>query len=118
MAFPTQTQSLLVLGYSLVTIRSNPSLFPDSVATDIESMAYCQNILSTLALLDSELAENTRDSMAVKVQDLGLDYGQYIAQTLRRGSRLLLELSTAISTPVMFDKYMGNSVSISVKSYY
>ena len=118
MAFQTETNVLLALGYSLVTIKSNPKLFPDSVSTDPDSMLFCVSILNSLRALDLELAENTKDSMAVKVQDLGLDYRQYITQTLQRGCRLLEELSTAISVPIITNKYTGSVSRIAVRNYY
>lgn len=120
MAFPRQTQALLVLGYSLVTIRANPSLFPASLSDDPNSMVYVADMLDRLALLDVEISDNIRDSMAVKVQDLGLDYAGYVMQANVSASKLLHELATALSVPVMCDKYMGSSGvrSKAVQNYY
>lgn len=117
MAFSRQTQALLVLGYSLVTIKSNPSLYPPILAEDTDSSAYVLELLDRLALLDTEIADNIRDSMAVKVQDLGLDYAGYILQANVSASKLLHELATAISVPVMVDKYMGQGKRTTVRSY-
>jgi hypothetical protein len=117
MAFPRQTQALLVLGYSLVSIRSNPSLFPSFILEDANSMIYVADILDRLASLDVEIEDNIRDSMAVKVQDLGLDYGAYISNANISASKLLHELSTALSVPLISDKYIGKGKVTSVKNY-
>jgi hypothetical protein len=117
MAFSRQTQALLVLGYSLVSIRNNPSLFPPQLGEDPNVMVYVSELLDKLSLLDAEIEDNIRDSMAVKVQDLGLDYGAYLLQANVSASKLLHELGNALSTPVVFDKYRGQGQRMTVRSY-
>lgn len=80
-------------------------------------MVYISDILARLALLDLDISDNIRDSMAVKVQDLGLDYRAYILNANVSASKLLHELAQALSTPVAFDKYLGQGQRISVRSY-
>lgn len=116
MAFSTQTRVLMVLGYSLVSINNRAIVLP---ALDGDAILYVESILVRLLNLDQDLETNIRDSMAVKVQDLGLDYGAYVAQARAQGSRLLKELAAATGTPVVYDRYRGSSGnSITVRNYY
>lgn len=117
MAYSTSTRVLLALGYSLVNINNGHIRLPDNLTAD--DFTYFSGILTQLDAIDTELENNTRDSMAVQVQDLTLDYNRYIAQTLARANRLLQQLSRAASTPVAFNKYGGGNHGIKlVRSYY
>lgn len=115
MTFPVQTRSLMALGYSLVTIKSVPGLFPPSL-TSVDELAYVEDVLAQLVVLDAEIVLNTKDAMAEQVQDLKLNYNRYIGQARAAGSRLLNQLSIAISTPILFNKYGGGSGA--VRNYY
>lgn len=115
MAFPVQTRSLMALGYSLITIKSQPGLFPPNLVS-VDELQYVEDVLAQLATLDAEIALNTKDAMAEQVQDLKLNYKCYIGQSLALGSRLLNQLSVAISTPIVFNKY-GGSQGLAVRNY-
>lgn len=119
MAFTTEVRALMALGYGLTSINNRVVIFPPNLGSD--GLLYVEGILSELLSLDLELKSNISDSMAVKVQDLGLDYRQYIAQASARGSRLLEQLSAAIDTPVVYDRYKNTSKhgsGIAVRNYY
>ena len=116
MAFPTQTRALMVLGYSLVTIKSVPGLFPPSLVS-VDDLAFVDGLLTQLDALDAEIALNTKDSMAEQVQDLKLNYNRYLCQALASDTRLLNQLSIALSTPILFNKYGGGSAT-AVRNYY
>lgn len=115
--FTTETRALMALGYSLVSINTRSVIFPPNLGVD--GMAYVDTLLARLVILDTELETNIRDSMAVKIQDIGVNYAGYIAQARAQGSRLLKELAAATSTPVTFDRYSGSSGnSITIRNYY
>lgn len=114
MALPSQTRILQTLGYSFVHIRNNQYLFPTGLTA--EELAYADDLASKIAAIDIELLENTRDSMAVKVQDLGLDYNRYISQTLGMKERLLDRLSDAIG--VCRNEKAEEGYNLSVRNYY
>lgn len=120
MAFSTETQALLALGYGLVSINNGAITFPSGLGVD--GLALVSGILTDLQELDLELSENISNSMAVKVQDLGLSYPQYVALASAKGSRLLERLAVALDTPVVYDKYKNNSkaggAGIAVRNYY
>ena len=103
------------LGYSLVSINAKAVLFPTQLGVD--GLAYVEGILSRLVVLDTEIEANIKDSMTLKVGDIGLNYAGYLLQARCQGSRLLKELASATSTPVVFDRYTGSS-SIAVRNYY
>lgn len=118
MAQTTQTKALLALGYSLIAIRNNPSLFPSSVLEDADGMTYIGLILSKLDTLDAEISANTSDSMAEQIQDIKVNYNRYLVQALAKGNRLLRELSTALGVPIIFNKYGGAVGSSAILNYY
>lgn len=118
MAFSTETRALMALGYGLVSINSRAVTLPD-IGTD--GLLFVEGILADLAELDLELKANISDSMAEKVEGIGLNYAQYITQTSARGSRLLERLAAAIDTPVAYDSYKNTSKggsSIAIRNYY
>ena len=115
--FTTETRALMALGYSLVSINARAVYFPPQLGVD--GLAYVDNILARLVVLDAEIESNIKDSMTLKVGDIGLNYAGYIIQARCQGSRLLKELAAATSTPVIFDRYTGSSgSSITVRNYY
>jgi hypothetical protein len=106
----------MALGYSLVTINNQPGLFPPSLVS-VDDLAFIDTLLTQLDAIDADIAANTKDSMAEQVQDLKLNYNRYMVQALMAGSRLLNQLSTAISTPIMYNRYAGGQAT-SVQNYY
>lgn len=116
MAFSTETRALMALGYSLLSINARAVFFPTQLGVD--GLAYVEGILTRLVVLDTEIEANIRDSMTLKVGDIGLNYASYLMQARCQGSRLLKELAAATSTPVVFDRYTGSSSSITVRNYY
>ena len=116
MAFSTETRALMALGYSLVSINARAVYFPTQLG--IDGLAYVESVLTRLVILDTEIESNIKDSMTLKVGDIGLNYAGYLLQARCQGSRLLKELAAATSTPVVFDRYTGLSSSIAVCNYY
>ncbi len=114
----TQTKALSALGYSLIAIRNNPSLFPSSVLEDADSMVYVGLLLSKLDALDSEIFDNLSDSMAEEVQDIKLNYNRYLIQANMLGNKLLKQLAIALGTPILQNKYGGSVGSSAVLNYY
>lgn len=110
-----QTRTLQCLGYSLVAIRDNPDLFPSGLTLD--ELAYVDSLATKIKAIDDELLENTRDSMAIKVQDLGLDYDRYIKQTLALQERLKEELSFTTGV-VQFERNTDDRYTFAVRNYY
>lgn len=113
MALTVQTRVLNALGYSMTYIRNNPYLFPTTTTAD--ELEYFDKLCTQVETIDTELLDNTKDSMAVKVQDLGLDYNRYISQTLSLRQRILERLSE-VSGVVQF--YGNGSGNVTVKNYY
>jgi hypothetical protein len=83
----------------------------------LDELAYVDSLVTKIQAIDAELLENTRDSMAVKVQDLGLDYDRYISQTLALQERLKTELSFAVGVP-QFEREDIYNISLAVRNYY
>lgn len=108
-----QTRTLIVLGYSTVYIRNHPGTFP--VNTTIDELTYIESLVTQIESLDTELLANTKDSMAVKVQDLGLDYNRYIMQTLSLQDSLKQRLSMVTDIP-LYDS--GGSATMAYPNYY
>lgn len=114
MALPVSTRVLLALGYSTVYIRNNLNTFPVNITGD--ELAYITDLVTKIETIDTELLENTRDSMAVKVQDLGLDYNRYIAQSLALQDRLRCKLSETTGITIMGGAEETHTMA--VRSYY
>lgn len=114
MALPVSTRTLLVLGYSTTYIRNNQDTFPCNITED--EFNYITGLVTKIEAIDTELLENTRDSMAVKVQDLGLDYNRYISQTLALQSRLRDQLVMVTGIPIC--EAEGSDYGIAVRNYY
>lgn len=115
MALPTQTRALQALGYSLVFIKNNPYFFPPNLTLD--ELTYVEDLVTKIETLDTELLTNTKDSMAIKVADLGLDYNRYISQTLALQDRYKERLSDTIGIQ-HFSNSQQYSSSMLVRSYY
>lgn len=116
MALPVQTRVLNALGYSMVYIRNNQNAFPSNITVD--ELAYITDLVTKVEAIDTELLENTRDSMAVKVQDLGLDYNRYILQTLALQQRLLEKLSDVTGITPNTESTASEAGTIAVRNYY
>jgi hypothetical protein len=111
----------MALGYSLVAIKARIVFFPAGFT--VEELAYVQLLLTEISEQDRKIKANIDDAMAVKVQDLSLDYGQYLSQARAAGSRLLEQLATLIAVPIAHDRFKNGSASpssggIAVRSYY
>lgn len=96
-------------------VRNNPDTFPSGLTVD--ELAYVSSLVGKIEAIDAELVENTRDSMAIKVQDLGLDYNRYIAQTLALQDRLKTQLSNTTGIDIYEDAF-DNYNSLAVRNYY
>ena len=118
MALPLQQQVLKQLGYSFVQINSNVVDFPRGLTVD--QLTDMQVLSDQLVALDVEIATNIRDSMAVKVQDLTLNYAQYIRETRALASQVLNDLSFIASVPIAFNKYTSSKARAvtAVHNYY
>lgn len=114
--FTTETRAMMALGYSLISINTQAAIFPPNLGVD--GLAYVDTILARLVVIDLEIESNIRDSMTVRVADIGLNYAGYISQARCQGSRLLKELAAATSIPIIFDRYSGASGSIAARNYY
>lgn len=114
MALPVSTRTLLALGYSTTYARNFPDTFPSELTVD--ELAYVTSLVTKIEAIDTELLENTRDSMAIKVQDLCLDYNRYIAQTLALQGRLRDQLS--MTTDIPLHEAESSSYGMSVRNYY
>lgn len=114
MALPVSTRTLLVLGYSTTYIRNNQDTFPSNITED--EFIYITSLVNKIEAIDTELLENTRDSMAIKVQDLGLDYSRYITQTLALQGRLRDQLVMVTGIPLYETE--SYSYDITVRNYY
>lgn len=115
MPLPLPTRALQALGYSLFFIKNNPHFFPPNFTAD--ELLYIDQIVTTIETLDTELLTNTKDSMAVQVDKLGLDYGKYISQTMALQDRYKNKLSDTIGVKAFSDSEQQPS-SLLVRSYY
>lgn len=115
MALPLPTRALQALGYSLFFIKNNPYFFPPNFTT--EELTFIEEIVANIEALDLELIANTKDSMAVKVDKLELDYNRYIGQTLALQNRYREKLSDTIGVKP-FTSGAQHSTSLLVRSYY
>jgi hypothetical protein len=68
-----------------------------------------QTILSKLLLIDAELEQNRKDSMAIDVGGVKVDFNRNILITKAEGTRLLKELEQISGVTLKFDKYLGRS---------
>lgn len=91
-------------------LRYNPAplQFPDYTEDD---KAELQVIIDKLVAIDEELEQNRKDSMALDVGGVKVDFNRNIQITKHEGSRLLRELSQLSDIPIKFDKYLGRSPS-------
>jgi hypothetical protein len=118
MALPLTQLVLKQLGYSFTQINSNVVVFPSGLTNDqLESI---KALSDQLVALDLEIATNIRDSMAIKVQDLTLNYSQYIRETRGLASQTLEDLSYMANLPIKFNKYTTNKTKVvtAVTNYY
>lgn len=84
----------------------------------VERQTDVDRLLAELADLDELLAAALRDSMAVKVGELTVDYARHITQLRQEGSGKLRLLSILSGVPLLFDKYTGRSVTSGGNSQY
>ncbi len=68
-------------------------------------------LLQDLQEIDEMLKNALRDSMAVEVGELTVNYGNHIAQLKNEGSTKLRELSVITGIPLLFDKYSGRGAN-------
>ena len=85
---------------------AQPITFPLYTADD---QAFLQVILDKLTAIDSELEINRKDSMALDVGGVKVDFLKNIQITKAEGTRLLRSLEQASGIPMKFDKYLGRS---------
>ena len=68
-------------------------------------LGLCNVLIGHLVSIDSALAQNTLDSMAVSVGELQTNYGLNIAVMKSEGTRLLRQLSQLSGLPIIYDPY-------------
>jgi hypothetical protein len=83
-----------------------PIQFPDYSSDDLEAL---QVIIDKLVAIDEELETNRKDSMALDVGGVKVDFNRNIQITRQEGTRLLKELSQLSDIPIRYDKYLGRS---------
>lgn len=98
------------LGYSTrhfdPRFTAQPIVFP---LYTVDDQAFMQLILDKLTAIDSELEANRKDSMALDVGGVKVDFLKNMQITKAEGTRLLRALEQASGVPMKFDKYLGRS---------
>jgi hypothetical protein len=124
---PSLKEAILYrLGYN----ASNSLDYSTNLDLDFFSVTVSRfsNILTELENIDEKILLSLNDSMAMKVDDITVDYKQHYRHLLHEGHRLLGELSSLIAIPIKYDRYLecnhshpdvaGGSNSNSFYSYY
>lgn len=110
MALPYNQALAYRLGYSTRDFDPRytpaPLQFPEYTDDD---KAVIDHIVNKLVAIDTELEQNRKDSMALDVGGVKVDFNRNIAITKAEGTRLLRELSQLSDLPLKYDKYQGRS---------
>lgn len=88
------------LGYTLGTPVNVPEF-------SSEQQLVILDVISRLDAIDAELEANRKDSMALDVGGVRVDFNRNIQITRAEGSRLLRLLSQLSGIPLAYDRYLG-----------
>ena len=100
-------KTLYLLGYKNLDVENiNSEFLPQSIER-------INQINNEITAIDLRLEEARSDSMAVKVDDLNVDYKQHVQHLLSEGSRLLKELSFIVDLPLVYNRYKNSSTDLS-----
>jgi uncharacterized membrane-anchored protein YhcB (DUF1043 family) len=108
----TQTQKDKVhlwLGYSPAVL--NTEQFVHYLEADYNSLTIdrIESVFLELEGIDLQLKDALSDSMAVKIDDLTVDYEKHYKHLSSEGSRLVQELANLTGLGIAYDKYRKRS---------
>lgn len=75
-------------------------------------------LLQQIADIDAKLTAATEDSMAEKVDSLGLNYRQHVKHLKSEGSRLLRQLSNVTGLKIEYNKYTTPNTAVTAYTNY